>query len=313
LSYPGGVFRELTADTNSYGEQSVSKDGKTLTAIQSRLRYELAVAPAGEPDKLAAVTLSSRLPIWHWDWTADGNLVLPQSGEVKTVTPGGTEKLLFTDNQHVVNQISSCGNGRYMLFRQLARTSAASSNIWRASVDGSDQRQLTKGMSDRSPACSSDGHWAYYEDKNDNGYLKRVPIDGGSPETVVKFALGAYSLSPDGKSVVSLEVRELDHKLMLRMDSTEGHQLTYHDIDQRALTDGLAYAPDGKSVIFVVRDKGVDNLWAQPLDGSASKPLTHFSADRILRFVFSPDGSHLAIERGEQESDAVLLKDAGGK
>ena len=71
--------------------------------------------------------------------------------------------------------------------------------------------------------------------------------------------------------------------------------------------------PDGKSVVFVVRDKGVDNLWAQPLDGSASKPLTHFTADRILRFVFSPDGSHLAIERGEQESDVVLLKDSGSK
>jgi len=309
LTYPGGVIRELTTDTNSYGEQSVSKDGKTLAAIQRRLRYELEVAPAGEPDKLAAVTLSSRLPIWQWDWTTDGNLVLPQSGEVKTVSPSGTEKLLFTDNKHVVDQISSCGNGRYMVFRQLARTSAASSNVWRASVDGSDQRQLTRGMSDRSPACSYDGHWVYFEDNNDNGYLKRVPIDGGSPETVVKFALGAYSLSPDGKYVASLEVRELDHKLMLRMDSTEGHQLTYHDIDQRALTNGLAYAPDGKSVIFAVRDKGVDNLWSQPLDGSASKPLTHFTAERILRFVFSADGSHLAIERGEQESDVVLLKE----
>ncbi len=312
LTYPGGVFRELTTDTNSYGEQSISKDGKTLAAIQSRLRYELGVAPAGEPDMLTPVTLSSRLPIWQWDWTADGNLVLPQSGEVKTVSMSGTEKMLFTDNKHVVDQISSCANGRYFVFRQLARSSAASSNIWRANIDGSDQRQLTKGLSDRSPTCSSDGRWVYYEDNNDNGYLKRVPIDGGSPELVVKFALRMYALSRDGKYVASLEVRELDHKLMLRTDATEAHQLTYHDIDQRALTDGgLAYAPDGKSVVYVVRDKGVDNLWTQPLEGSASRPFTHFTADRILRFAFSPDGSRLAIERGEEESDVVLLKDTG--
>jgi len=312
LTYPGGVFRELTTDTNSYSQQSISKDGKTLAAIQGRLRYELEVAPAGEPDKLAAVTLSSRLPIWQWDWTADGNLVLPQSGDVKTVSPDGKEKMLFTDNKHVVDQVSSCGNGRYLVFRQLARTNAASSNIWRANIDGSDQQQLTKGMSDRSPVCSRDGRWVYYQDNNDNGYLKRVPIGGGSPETLVKFAMGAYSLSPDGKYVASLEVRELDHKLMLRADTAEGHKMMYHDIDQRALTgSGLAYTPDGKSVIFVVRDKGVDNLWSQPLDGSASKPLTHFAAERILRFVFSPDGSKLAIERGEEESDVVLLKDTG--
>jgi len=310
LTYPGGTFRELTTDTNSYGAQSISKDGKTLAAIQSRLRYELGVAPASEPDKLAGVNLSSWLPIWQWDWTTDGNLVLPQSGEVKTVSQSGAEKTLFTDNKHVVDQISSCANGRYFAFRQLGRTSAASSNIWRAGVDGSDQRQLTKGLSDRSPTCSNDGRWVYYEDNNDNGYLKRVPIDGGSPETVVKFALGAYALSADGKYAASLEVRELDHKLMLRMDSTEGRHMMYHDIDQRALTGGgLSFAPDGKSVVYVVRDKGVDNLWAQPLDGSASKPLTHFTANRIFRFVFSPDGSRLAIERGEEESDVVLLKD----
>jgi len=313
LTYPGGALKELTTDTNSYGGQSISKDGKTLAAIQGRLRYELAIAPASEPDKLATVTLGSRLPIWQWDWTADGNLVLPQAGEVKTVSPAGAEKMLFSDNKHIVDQISACGDGRYLVFRQLARTSAASSNVWRANVDGSDQRQLTKGLSDHSPTCSNDGHWVYYEDNNDNGYLKRVPIDGGPPETVVKFALGAYSLSPDEKHVASLEVRELDHKLMLRMDSTEGNPMMYHDIDQRALTSGLAYAPDGKSAIFVVRNKGADNLWVQPLDGSASKPLTHFTAERILRFAFSPDGSRLAIERGEEESDAVLLKDSGSK
>ena len=314
LSYPGGALRELTTDTNSYGEQSISKDGKTIAAIQSRWRYELGVATADQPDKVTAVPLESRLPVWRWDWTADGKLVLPQAGDFKLVGVSGGEKTVFSDTKHVADQVSACGDGKYLVFRQLTKTSAASSNLWRVNADGSDQRQLTKGMSDLRPTCSKDGRWVYYTDNNDNRYLKRVPIDGGSPETAVKFSLDEYTLSPDGKYVASLEVRELDHKLMLRTDSTEGHQMTYHDIDQRALTGGsLAYAPDEKSVVYLVRDKGVDNLWAQPLDGSVSKPLTHFTADRILRFVFSPDGSHLAIERGEEESDVVLLKDSGGK
>ena len=178
-------------------------------------------------------------------------------------------------------------------------------------MDGSDQRQLTKGTSDNTPTCSKDGKWVYYLDDNDNRYMKRVPIDGGSPETVVKFSMGAYALSPDGSNVASLEVRELDHKLMLRLDSTEGHHLAYHDMDQRALPDALEFAPDGKAVVYVVRDRGVDNLWQQPLDGAASKRLTHFAADKILRFVFSQDGSKIAIERGAEESDVVLLKDTG--
>jgi serine/threonine protein kinase len=309
LASPAGELHPLTADTNNYGAQTISKDGKTLAAIQSRVRFELGVAPSGEPDKLAAVPLVSQLPVWRWDWTADGKLVLPQSGDVKIVSPTGGEKAVLADSKYVSDQVAVCGDGHILVFRQLARSTASSANLWRANLDGSDQRQLTSGLSDRSPTCGKGGRWVYYVDVNDNDYLKRVSLDGGSPETVVNFSVGAFALSPDGKSVASLEVRELDHKLMLRMDSTEAHHMVYHDIDQRALSSGLAFAPDGKAVVYVVREKGVDNLWSQPLDGSASKQLTHFTKEKISRFLFSPDGSQLAIEREEKEGDVVLLKD----
>ncbi|HET7105518.1 MAG TPA: protein kinase [Candidatus Acidoferrum sp.] len=309
LSSPSGEFRQLTADTNNYGAQTISKDGKTLAAIQSRVRFELGVAPAAEPDKLVGVPLNSQLPIWRWDWTTDGKLILPQDGDIKIIAPGGGEKVVLSDSKHIPDQVAVCGDGRYLVFRQLARTSASSANLWRANLDGSNQRQLTSGFSEEEPSCAKNGPWVYYTDTNDNGYLKRVSVEGGSPETAVNFSLGAYALAPDGKNVASLEVRELDHKLMLRMDSTEAHRMVYHDIDQRALPDGLAVAPDGKAVIYKVREKGVDNLWSQPLDGSAGKQLTHFTKQKIIRFVFSPDGSQLAIERGETEADVVLLKD----
>ena len=309
LPSPAGEFRPLTADTNNYGAQTISKDGKTLAAIQSRLRFELAVAPAAEPDKLTAVPLDSQLPVWRWDWTPDGKLALPQSGDIKIVNPAGGEKVVLSDTKHIPDQVAVCGDGRYLVFRQLARTTAASANLWRANLDGSDQRQLSSGFSDQAPACTKSGPWVYYIDINDNRYLKRVSLDGGSPETVVNFSMGFYALSPDGKNVASLEVRELDHKLMLRMDSTESHHMVYHDIDQRALPGGLAFSIDSKAVVYIVREKGVDNLWSQPLDGSASKQLTHFMKEKIMRFVFSPDGSQIAIERGEKEADVVLLKD----
>jgi eukaryotic-like serine/threonine-protein kinase len=309
LPSPSGEFRQLTADTNNYGAQTISKDGKTLAAIQSRVRFEFGVAPAAEPDKVAAVPLDSQLPVWRWDWTADGKLALPQAGDIKFVAPAGGAKIVFSDGKHIPDQVAICGDGRYLVFRQLARTSASSANLWRANLDGSNQRQLTNGYSDEAPSCAKSGPWVYYVDTNDNGYLKRVSLDGGSPETVVNFSLGFYTLSPDGKNVASLEVRELDHKLMLRLDSTEAHRMMYHDIDQRALPDGLAFSPDGKAVVYMVREKGVDNLWSQPLDGSSSKQLTHFTKEKIIRFLFSPDGSQLAIERGEKEADVVLLKD----
>jgi Tol biopolymer transport system component len=80
-------------------------------------------------------------------------------------------------------------------------------------------------------------------------------------------------------------------------------------VDQRALPDDLAFTPDGKSIVYLVREKGVDNLWEQPLDSKPHKQLTHFNKDKTFRFAFSPDGSKLAIQCGEVESDAVMIHD----
>jgi Tol biopolymer transport system component len=71
----------------------------------------------------------------------------------------------------------------------------------------------------------------------------------------------------------------------------------------------LAFAPDGKAVVYVVREKGVDNLWEQPFDGAPYHQLTHFASERIWQFRFSQDGAKIAMERGHNESDAVLLRD----
>src|ERR1700675_3259725 len=136
LPSPAGEFRPLTADTSNYGAQTISKDGKTLAAIQSRLRFEFGVAPAAEPDKFAVVPLESRLPVWRWDWTPDGKLVLPQSGDINIVNPAGGEKTVLSDSKHIPDQVAVCGDGRYLVFRQLARPTASSANLWRGNFDG---------------------------------------------------------------------------------------------------------------------------------------------------------------------------------
>ncbi len=105
------------------------------------------------------------------------------------------------------------------------------------------------------------------------------------------------------------EVRDSDHQLMLALYSIEEKKKSYIEYDQRALP-GFAFPPDGKSVAYVVREKAVDNLWARPVDGSPSRPLTHFTSESIYAFRYSPDGAKIAIERGHMESDGVLLRDA---
>jgi serine/threonine protein kinase/Tol biopolymer transport system component len=309
MGFPEGELRPLTADTNDYAGLSISKDGKTLAAIQGRLRFELAVSELSDPDHPRPVPLSSRLPIWRWDWMPNGTLLLPQSGVIKTVSVDGNETALSSDAKHISDQVSVCGGGRYIVYRQVGHSSIASANLWRTDADGTNEKQLTNGLNEREPVCSKDAKWVYYVDGAHKRFVKRIPVDGGSPETIVQTGVGQFTLSPDGKSVASFELRELDHKLVLRLDSTEGGQMTFHDIDQRALPDELAFTPDGKAIAYIVRERGVDNLWLQPMGGGPYRQMTHFTKDHVLRFVFSPDGTKLGIERGAEESDAVLFHD----
>jgi serine/threonine protein kinase len=309
LSYPDGQYRRLTTDTNAYLYPSVSADGHTIVASQMQSKFDIQIADFIHPDDVHTLPLSSRNSFWSWDWTNDGRIVIPQFPDVRVVKPEGGETVVYSDGNHVVDQVVDCGTSAYLVYRILGHGSKTTFNLWRMTLSGTENKQLTFGAADADPFCSGDGKWLYYLDETDNQALKRVSLEGGTPETVHSPANGITTLSPDGKTLAGLEVRELDHKLTLKLYSIDDKKFTYHDIDQAAI-EPLRFTPDGNSVVYTVRQNGVNNLWLQPLDNSPSRQLTHFTSDFITQFRFSKDGSKIALERGRPESDAVLLRDA---
>jgi eukaryotic-like serine/threonine-protein kinase len=310
VSFPKGEWRALTTDTNTYLHPSVSVDGKLIAATESKYVFTLGVGPTSKPDDVKPVQLMSQLNIWQWNWMPDGKLVIPQGGDVKVVDLAGGENVLLSDKQGAPNQSAPCGT-KYLVYRKFAAAGTASLNLWRADASGANPVQLTNGRNEQYPTCSPDGKWVYYISIPENLALKRVSIDGGSPETVNSEPSAGYSLSRDGKFVAQLDVRELDHKLVLNTFDIAGKKLSYHDIDMRA-SEPISFSPDGKSIVYTVRENGTDNLWEQALSGGSSyRQLTHFTSERIARFEFSADGSQIAIERAHTESDAVLLRDEG--
>jgi len=309
VNFAQGTYRAITADTNTYVRPSLAANAQSFVATQVQTRTDFSISPANNPEQTHPLALSSKQPIWRWDWAADGKLIIPQGGEIRAINTAGGENLIFSDPKEVPDQLTSCGDGKYLILRFIGRSGKAAANLWRMDGNGGNQVQLTSGMSEADPSCSPDGKWVYYVDRADGNNLKRVSIDGGTPEVILKTGVGLYSASPDGKFILTTEVREFDHKLMLRVDSTENHATQYHDMDQRA-QEGAKFMPDGKSVAYIVREKGVDNLWMQPLDGSQHKQMTHYTTDRIGAFGYSRDGAKLAIERVHYESDAILFRDS---
>jgi eukaryotic-like serine/threonine-protein kinase len=306
LSYPKGEFRLLTMDTNNYYRPSVSADGKSIVTTQSHFVFALDIAPAAKPDDFKPVPLMSQQAIWEWNWTRNGKLLIPQSGAVILVGTNGEQSTPLPPTGGVADQSVECGNS--IVYRLVTRSAGTAINLWKSDPSGANAMKLTSGRNEQHPQCSPDGKWVYFVEQTENQALKRVPLAGGNAETVIDEPSDGYVLSHDAKFTAQLDVRELDHKLVLNVFDIENRKMAYHDIDQRA-SDPIAFSADGKAIAYTVRHSGIDNLWLQPLDGSAFKQLTHFATERFARLAFSPDGTQLAIERGHYEADAVILRD----
>jgi len=125
---------------------------------------------------------------------------------------------------------------------------------------------------------------------------------------------GGMGLSSDGKTLVYVvEVvdaatqRGKEQVVLLEVGSTAPRLF---DADQRITRGGVRFTPDGKGVAYAIHENGVDNVWIQPIDGSAGHQITNFASEQITSFHWSPDGKSLGVLRSHSESDVVLLQES---
>jgi WD40 repeat protein len=132
------------------------------------------------------------------------------------------------------------------------------------------------------------------------------------------------AISPDGKRLIfNADLNTADNSpgavsrlALVSLDSASQSSPILLRPDPRMAVGGgtgfsnaVAATPDGKSVAYIVRDQGVDNIFVQPLDGSSGHQITNFTSEHIVEFRWSPDGKTLAVARAQKTSDVVLLRE----
>jgi eukaryotic-like serine/threonine-protein kinase len=172
---------------------------------------------------------------------------------------------------------------------------------------------LTNERVANAPICSPDARSAYYISQTDEQRLARVSIDGGSSQILSDLPVGGtFDISPDGKLAAFPTLEHSGgHKEMLALVDTGDAKAEKKVEFERPLLGLVRFSPDGKGVVYPVRENGVDNLWFQPLDGSKGRALTDFTSEYIYDFHWSFDGKQLALVRGHNDADVVLIRDAG--
>src|SRR5215469_5850909 len=122
-----------------------------------------------------------------------------------------------------------------------------------------------------------------------------------------------FDISPDG-TLLAVPVVEIakglpvHHILLINLNAGQEPQRRVLNTDPRISRDAR-FTPDAKAIVYPIRDKGVDNLWLQPVDGSRGHQITNFSSDTINHVEFSHDGKILGVFRSHSESDVVLIRD----
>jgi eukaryotic-like serine/threonine-protein kinase len=321
VSEPAGQFRPITRDTSNYQTLTVSADGKTLATVQQKATQTFYLLPAagftGNPPSPAPAQIKDAI---FFDWAGNGTLYFDDVDSLVRISADGADKaMLVSDSGAQIIQPTNCQAGRYVVFTWAGHSGSNKAGVWRVNADGSNPKQLTDGIQDMAPKCSPDGRWVLYQDWQ-NVRLNRVNIDGGRSEIVQGTAMpGAVldyglAIAPDGKLLAFVTTggtTEVVHQIALvPLDAGPEPQRRMLDPDPRVVA-GMQFTPDGKALVYPIRESGTDNLWLQPLDGSGGHQITQFKSDTISSFRFSPDGKTIGLLRSQVESDLVLLRDAG--
>jgi eukaryotic-like serine/threonine-protein kinase len=319
VSYPDGQFRTITNDTDHYVTLTLSADAKTLATVQTKGIFDFYTIPAAgtgiNPPNPAIP--QRKKGFMDFAWAGSNGFYLAEDNNLTRISfDGDQEKMLLRDA--AVGHLSSCPDGQTLLLSMIGQGRDATTNIWRTDADGSNLKQLTYEEASDNPTCSPDSKWAYYIDYAGNR-IGRVPIAGAKAEIVPGTAIpgslltaGTIGFSPDGKTLAFLALigtTNPTHKIVVvPLDAGPNPEPRMLEPNS-AISDGPIFTPDGSALVYPIRQRRVENLWLQPLDGSPGHPLTNFKTYLIQGYHFSLDGKTIGVLQRHQESDVVLLRD----
>jgi len=220
----------------------------------------------------------------------------------------GEEKMLAQFDELAVAPSACAGTG-YITFAESSHGSGP--YIWRVDADGSNLKQLTNGGDAGGPSCSQDGKSvSYYFGPFGKFSLRTVSTEDGRPVQLSNAEfVGPPFISPDGKWIASWHLENPERAAVWALFAAAGSKpaKTFQIPSTNDASTRLVWAPDSRTLTYLVESNGVSNIMAQPIDGGPPRQLTHYDSGHIFWYAISRDGQ-LALARGIQSSDVVMIR-----
>ena len=313
VSYPAGVLRRVTNDSDSYTGLGVNAGGSDLVTVAIHMATSIWTAPAGNLAALhpVASNAASDAGANGIGWSGDGTVIYTASSgsqqELWSIGLQGSAPARLISDSRPYRWPSACGDSGSIVF---VSERAGNPNIWRADLDGGNLHQLTQGVNDSYPDCTPDGRWVYFTSRSSGiASLWKVGIDGGNPTQVNARFAGNHSISPDGKwlEIVTYRQGEGPETMVIEVRSLESGEVKSLLSPPNRRGADLRWSPDSRALTFVEIENGTSGIWLLPIDGGQRRPLIQFNSERIFSFAWSRKGD-LVLSRGAESSDAIVIR-----
>jgi len=310
VSVPEGEAVQITKDDNNYRGLSITADGTRLVTTDMELRSGVWVSPDLDP-KNSVEVLPARGDTWSLDWTPDGRIIYisDQSGarEVWIMDADGSNQKQLTNDRIPKTEPAVSPDGRTVVYG----SPIEGFQIYKVSIEGGNPSRIETGtVGPESPIFSNDGKYIAFAAWPDGKQsIFRMPAGGGPAQRLTSYFSRAPSYSPDGERIACFFLDGDDQFFSLGIFPAEGGPpVKKFSIPASTVPDrGTLWTPDGKMVTYLVSDGEERNLWAQPVEGGDPVKITDFSRPWIQRRAYSKDGKQVAITRGENLQNAVML------
>lgn len=182
-------------------------------------------------------------------------------------------------------------------------------DIWTATSEGKDGRNVTKDSApDSFPCWSPDGKKVYFTKLVGTGTsIGCVELENGRSTILNPSDRSARcpACSPDGTLISYTSGKSGDRDIwVMDVDGKNSRLVATHP---GHMDDFSSWSPDGKLLVFSCQDSGTRNLWIAPVSGGKGKPFTHHNEGHDMTPSFKPDGSCVIYARQTGEACQVMV------
>jgi Tol biopolymer transport system component len=297
-------WRAVTSDQQDYTQANIA--GNDIVTVQeNRLSY-VCVAPARSPSSLKRITP----PAGHYDdvvWSPDGALIANENagGQENLWRLGldGTKEQL-TQGQFIDLQPSVSPSGKMIAF---VTNRTGNWTIWTTDVHGSSLKRITAGQAseDASPSFTPDGSVLFSRQAAGHVHIWRIGNTGGNPAQVLGMDARNPAVSPSGRYMACNVWDQGKWQAAVINLRTLSVMKRYPQIPTNTL---IRWSPDESALVYVRDRMAVSNLWQTSIVSGLESSVRKFEEDKIFSFDWSQTTGDLAMVRGIDASDVLLIK-----